>query len=318
MSEIAPDLQAIVAVEQTRGKIESVIEQQKNKLLRNACALVKSMTPDNQEAFLSRTVTALLDEKLKDCFASPEGKLSIFRIIEESLATGLELGKHAYAVPQPKKKGDIWIKTARYDVKRQGFHALLCGGDKPIFRDLKWGAVYEKDKCSIDGESGKVNHNIAIVKDRGALIGVWVQADIIMHDSSTRTEAEFYPIDYIHGIRDNHSESWKSYKAGKVSSTPWVTDEIPMAEKTAIKAFCRPYADVKDALAHAIYEESDSMPTPAEEVPREEVAERILDNVLTQEPGRGTIEAEESHQPEENIDDELAELSKDADKDGLF
>jgi recombinational DNA repair protein RecT len=280
-TQITPEMQAIVTVDQKRGAIESVIETQKDRLLQNACGYVRSMTPDNQEQFLYRTVTALLDEKLADCFASPEGKLSVFRIIEETMATGLELGKHAYAVPQPKKVGSNWIKTARYDIKRQGYHALLCGGDKPIFRDLRWGTVYEKDTCSIDAESGKVHHSVAIVKDRGAVVGVWVQAIIITTDNSSRKEADFYPIAYIENIRDNHSESWKAFKAKKISSSPWETDPVPMYEKTAIKAFCRPYADVKDALAHAIYDEGgERFPDAMTERPRMQVVEDIIDSAL--------------------------------------
>lgn len=317
MNEITPEMQAIVEMDRKRDAVSTAVEKQKDKLLKNACAYVRGMTPDNQEAFLQRTVTALLDEKLADCYNTPEGKLSIFRIIEESMQTGLELNKHAYAVPQSKKRGNDWIKVARYDIKRQGFHALLCGGDKPIFRDLRWGSVYEKDKCSIDGQTGEVKHVIAIAKTRGEMIGVWVQGEIILSDNATRKEAEFYPIDYILGVRDAHSESWKSFKAGKISSCPWQSDPVQMAEKTAIKAFSRPWADVKDALAHAIYEEPDSaVPTKEQERPREEVAEAILDAALSAETkditGKGNEEPTAEPQPEPDIDDEVAALSKDA------
>ena len=313
---ITPEMQAIVSIDQKRGKIESVVEEQKDRLLKNACGYVRSMTPDNQAAFLARTVSALLDDKLAECFTSPEGKLSIFRIIEETLATGLELGKHAYAVPQPVKRGDKWIKKARYDVKRQGFHALLCGGDKPLFKDLRWGTVYTKDKCSIDGETGKVGHQIEIGPTRGPIVGVWVQAEIIMTTDTTKTESEFYPIDVIHNIRDNHSESWKKNKSG-----PWKDDPIPMAEKTAIKAFCRPWVDVKDALAHTIYGQTEDFPRGDVNMSRDDMPDAILDTALSTpdpEPGETPPGAEEAPA---DIADEVESLSKDAPDDdgkGLF
>jgi hypothetical protein len=316
VSEITPEMQAIVSVEQKRGNIEAVVETHREKLLKNSCALVRSMTKDNQDAFLNRIVSGLLDEKLAECFGSPQGKLSIFRIIEESLATGLELNKHAYAVPQSKKVGNQWIKLARYDIKRQGFHALLCGGDKPVMRDLRWGVVYEKDNCVIES-NGTVKPGIAIAKTRGEVVGVWVQGEIYLSDKSTKTEANFYPIDYILDVRDRHSESWKAFKEKKISKCPWDDAEIQMYEKTAIKAFCRPWADVKDALAHAIYEDTtESIPSEFEEKSREEVTEAILDTALSEpapESGRGTTDTE-GHQPEEDIDEELNALSKDGDE----
>jgi recombinational DNA repair protein RecT len=318
--DITPEMQAIVTVERKRESIEGAIEKQKTKLLKNSCAFIQAMTPDNQESFLYRTVTALLDEKLSDCYNSPQGKLSIFRIVEETLSTGLELGKHAYAVPQPKKVGDRWIKLARYDIKREGYHVLMCT-QNPIAKELDWGVVYADDECSIDSKTSEVTHKISIGKTRGPLIGVWVTALIIVEmkdgEAVTKRRTEYYPEDQILNIRDNHSESWKAFKEGKISTSPWQADPIRMYEKTALKGFCRPWVTNKDALSHAIYEEgSETFPTVDEEMPREEVAEAILNAVISEpapESGRGTIEAE-GHQPEEDIDEELNALSKDTDE----
>ena len=281
-AQITPEMQAIVAVDQKRENITNVIEMQKTKLLQNACSYVRAMPEAKKEALLYRTVTALLDEKLAECFATPQGKLSIFRIIEDTMATGLELGKHAYAVPQKTKVGNQYLVVARYDIKRQGYHALLCGTDKPIFKNLRWGTVYKNDICTVDVNSGEVSHKANISPDRGPVIGVWVQAIIVTAKDSTTKEAQFYPVTYILNIRDKHSESYKAYKAGKISITPWETDPVPMYEKTAIKAFCRPWADVQDALAYAIYDEGgESVPESDAEMDREQAAETIIDAALS-------------------------------------
>jgi recombinational DNA repair protein RecT len=304
--KITKEMQAIVAIEQKRGNMETVIEQQKDKLLRNACGYVRSMTPDNQSAFFARTINALLDDNLSGCFNTAAGKLSIYRIIEETMATGLELGRHAYAVPQSGK--------ARYDINRKGYHALLCGGDNPIFNDLRWCVVYENDKCSIDMGTGKVSHEVAIGKAQGNPIGVWVAADIRMTGDKTKTEARFFSMEFILNIKENHS-----------NSTAWNTDPIPMYEKTAIKAFCRPWADVKDALAHAIYEEpGNGFPTEQQEIPREQQFEKILDATLAEDAPTETLggeqketDASNGQQPEKEPEKGKGENSLD-DTDGLF
>lgn len=318
-SQITPEMQAIVAIDQNRGKIQRAIEQKKGTLLKNACGYVQSMTPDNQEAFLYRTITALLDEKLADCYASPQGKLSIFRIVEETLATGLELGKHAYAVPQPKKVGNVWIKLARYDIKREGYHVLMCT-QNPIAKELDWGVVYDDDKCSIDPETSVVTHEIAIAKTRGPIVGVWVTALIITEldaegKAITMRRTEYYPEDQILNIRDNHSESWKAFKAGKISTSPWQDDPIRMYEKTALKGFCRPWVTNKDALAHAIYEEGgDSFPTNVDEMKREDVADAILDVTLS--ATAPVVDDASPDATEPDISDEVNELAKDGGGEG--
>ncbi len=307
--EITADMQAIVSIDQKRGSLSDAIERKKEGLINNACKYIQDMKPGAQDAFLYRMVGALLDEKLSECFQSPQGKFSIYNIIEKTMATGLELGKHAYAVPQPKKVGDKWIKTARYDIKRQGYHALLCGGDRPIFKDLRWGAVYEaeKDTCTVNEATGEVSHPVVVGKTRGEIIGVWVQGIIILDKQETKKEATYYPIDAILNIRDTHSEMWDKYKSG-----PWKDDLVPMAEKTAIKSFCRPYADVKDALAHAIYSEGgESFPSEQDEKPREDIADAILDDALDAAPAMGSGEQKEKdHQPVEDVTDEIAALEK--------
>lgn len=43
----------------------------------------------------------------------------------------------------------------------------------------------------------------------------------------------------IEEVRDTKSDGWKAYKANKIKSTPWATDFVPMAKKTAIRALCK-------------------------------------------------------------------------------
>lgn len=257
---------ALQTLEQSEQSLSSMIIQFKDRMLKIACESIQKMSPEKQDQFFLKTVLNITqNEKLSKCFLSPAGKVSIYKLIEDCLTTGLELDKHAYAVPYPKKVKDIWITEAHFEIKRQGFHAMLCGGDKRIFLDLKWGVVYENEKnnIKIDRATGEITHPICIDDDRGKPVGCWVQATKL---NETKI-AEFYPISYIHNIRDKHSKTYKKYVADlelfnknpqknqKPNEPAWLTDEIPMIEKTAIKAFCRPYADVCEALSNAYYSE---------------------------------------------------------------
>jgi recombinational DNA repair protein RecT len=249
---------ALEALRPTEPSIMALIMQYKTKMIQRASDSIRKATPAKQDQFLARTIASIVkNENLKECFNSIEGKMSIYTLIDDCLKTGLELDKHAYAIPYSKKTNNGYVKTASFQIKRQGFHALLCGGSKPIFKDLKWGMVYEneKDDVNINRATGEISHPISIDSDRGKPIGCWVQA--IKFDGTK--EAEFYPISFIYNIRNNHSKTYQDYLAKKIHSCTWITDEIPMIEKTAIKAFCRPYAEVHEELGRAYYSEGDEI-----------------------------------------------------------
>jgi recombinational DNA repair protein RecT len=280
----------------------TMVSNYRDKMIKRASDSIRLSSPEKQDQFLARTIASIIkNDNLKECFNSHEGKVSIYMLIDDCLKTGLELDKHAYAVPYSKKKSDgTWVKTASFQIKRQGFHALLCGGLKPIFKDLKWGMVYDKEKndVKIDRASGEIVHNISITEDRGKPVGCWVQA--VKLDGSK--EAEFYPVSFINKIRDNHSKTYQDYLAKKVSNCAWITDEIQMIEKTAIKSFCRPYADVVEELANALYSECDEIIENKKDI--SDIAESIIDNAI------------DSLNPENNIvvnnleDDEIIENEK--------
>ena len=147
------------SIEKLQPSENSLIEMVnffKDKLLKRASDDIRLISPDAQDKFLMRTVASIIkNDALKECFNSVQGKISIYSLIDDCLKTGLELDKHAYAIPYGKKiksgNNDIWIKEAHFEIKRQGFHALLCGGDKPIFKNLLSGVVYEKRSGILSG-----------------------------------------------------------------------------------------------------------------------------------------------------------------------
>ena len=289
MPNESKEVSPIESLVPTEGSLMRMIDAYKPRLMKRACESLQHANPEKQNQFLARTVASIVkNDKLIECFQSHEGRVSVYMLIDDCLRTGLELDKHAYAVPYSRKvkrnKTETWIKEVQFQIKRQGFHALLCGGEKPIFQDLKWGVVYEKeqDAVRIDRSTGEVSHPI-FIGERGKPVGCWVQVVKL----NGGKEAEFYPLSYIFNIRDNHSKSYQDWlklseDERKRNPTTWVKDEIPMIEKTAIKAFCRPYADVKEELAAALYNErEDGLPEdrPSNEALADDIADMAMDNL---------------------------------------
>lgn len=309
-------LSLIEQLQPTEKSLIQAVNQYKAHMLKRASDVIRNASPEKQEQFLMRTVASIIkNDNLRECFNSPEGRYSIFQLVDDCLKTGLELDKHVYAIPYGKKSNNIWIKTASFQVNKNGYKALLCGGDKPIFKNLLSGVIYEKEanNIKINRATGEVDHPVFIGADRGSAIGAWVQA---VHLDG-HLEAEYYPISYVENIRNNHSKPYKKYLEAlddfntkkskfKPELPAWLSDPIPMIEKTAIKAFCRPYADVCEALQSAYYTEGDEIIDAKQNI--DEVAETIIDNAINNMENAEIIEAEPAKKQEvkkENDDGSL-------------
>lgn len=128
--------------------------------------------------------------------------------------------KHAYLVPRG--------KGVCLDISYMGLIQLACasGGIKWVQAEL----VCEKDTFKTNGVGQKPDHSFSPFGDRGAYIGAYVVAKTEDDEFLTTIMS----IEEAYAIRDR-TEAWKAYKAGKVSSCPWSTDEGEMIKKTVIK-----------------------------------------------------------------------------------
>ena len=302
---------ALETLKQDEKSISFLISQYKDKMIKRSSDTIRKADPAKQDQFISRMISTIIkDDNLKECFQTIPGKVSIYTLMDDCLRTGLQLGKHVYAIPFSRKYKDGWVKEAKFMVKKEGYHAMLCGGNKPIFKDLKHGIVYEKEKdnIKINRATGEIDHPACIESDPGKPVGCWVQAKKL--DGSL--EAEFYPIRLIYNIRDHHSKSYQDFKEKKIKSSPWVTDEEAMIEKTAIKKFCKPYAEVCEELSNAYYSESDDIEEGFKEAFNlEEVANSKIDEAINKLDPENTIESDEI------IEEEVIEEKKE-DKKILF
>ena len=294
MNEYPVEYEVITSIAQKESALTSGIMQIRKQIMMSACEEVLSWKPEKQDLFLQKIAVAIAkDENLKPCFESGEGKLSIVQAIHRSVATGLEIGGvHAWLVPQGRtikrktNKGIIDVKVieARYSIRDRGYHALLCGGKKPIFSDLRWGMVYKKDDCKVDGGSGEVSHIIGIDKDRGDFLGCWVQCEKI----SGQKEAVFF-----------HEAKILQWKAKAKTLNIWNAWPEEMAKQACIRHFCIHYEEAREMLASAIY---DDVQVETAAKPMEEKLGSILDEKLEQPEPEKSMKNVTEDTPEEEKD----------------
>jgi recombinational DNA repair protein RecT len=237
------DITAYEGVMQTVQKESSLIEaftkpEIINKVYLFAPPEIQKWEDDKKEQFIRKTMMTIAhDEKLKPCFESEQGKMSLMTAVTKCCSTGLEIGgKHAYLIPQ--KNGQH--TEARFSIRAGGYFALLCGGERPIFKDLRWSLVYTEDECEIDGGKGEVIHKYKIAGDRGDLLGCWVQ----IVKKNGQKEAKFYPMKKVN--------QWRA--KSKMQNGAWKEWNDEMTEQACIRHTCDKYEQARDLLVASIYD----------------------------------------------------------------
>lgn len=110
-------------------------------------------------------------------------------------------------------------------------------------------AVHANDKITATlGVDKVLIHEPVMFGERGPIIGYYA---VVKYKDGT---SDFEPMSLgeIHEIRDR-SDAWKAFKAGKIKTTPWATDEPEMAKKTTIRRLLKRVAmspELADAWRH--------------------------------------------------------------------
>ncbi|MFG1417218.1 recombinase RecT [Xanthobacter sp. V0B-10] len=91
--------------------------------------------------------------------------------------------------------------------------------------------VCERDEFEcVLGDEKRLHHKPNLAQDRGEAYAYYAVVKL----AGGETDFEVMTLRDIHKIRDR-SDGWKAFKAGKIKSTPWGTDEGEMAKKTVIR-----------------------------------------------------------------------------------
>lgn len=176
----------------------------------------------------------------------------IYREVAKAAALGLlldpQLGE-AYVVPVyvPGRQG----KAAHYEPQlRVGYRGLIkLARQSGEVRRIYAHEVCEHDHIECDmGVDKRLVHKPQLFADRGAIIGYYA----VIHYADGETDFEPMSLADIHAIRDQKSDGWRAYQAGRIKSTPWATDFAEMAKKTVIRRLLKrvPQSpELSDALA---------------------------------------------------------------------
>lgn len=158
----------------------------------------------------------------------------VFREVSKAAALGL------YLDPQ---LGEGYLiesyngKTRQKEPQlRIGYRGLVkLGRQSGQFTIMYAHEVHANDtfRCVL-GTNKSLVHEPDVFGDRGDIIGYY--AVVKYHDG----EIDFEPltVKQAQDIRDR-SDGWKAFKAEKIRSTPWASDEVEMSKKTAIRKLCK-------------------------------------------------------------------------------
>lgn len=176
------------------------------------------------ERFQRNLVVAITQHpRLLDC-----DPVAVFNEVSKAAALGL------YFDPQ---LGEAYLITGfsngRYVPQlRLGYRGLI----KLTRQSGAIATVYAHDVCANDkfkmslGTNKFLEHEPDYLNERGE-IGLYYA---VVKFSDGETDFEPMSLKDIHRIRDR-SDGWRAFKAGKIKSTPWGTDEGEMAKKTVLR-----------------------------------------------------------------------------------
>lgn len=160
-------------------------------------------------------------KRLQDC-----SKESLQKAVYNIALTGLSLNpvlKQAYLIPRYMNGGMVAVLDPSY----QGLIKLLT--DTGSIKSIYAYPVYNGDEFEVQyGTTAELIHRPKFKSKE--LTAVYAVATL--HDGTKQFEV--MTAEEVNAIRDR-SESYKAFKAGKVSTCTWESDYVEMSRKTVIK-----------------------------------------------------------------------------------
>lgn len=185
---------------------------------------------------------------------------AVFLEVAKAAALGLlldpQLGE-AYLITGWSKDGDV-------PQLRLGYRGLI----KLARQSGEVASIYAHEVCDLDrfsvalGTDKKLIHEPNYLTERGKVIMYYA----VVHYRDGVSDFEPMSMKEILAIRDR-SDAYRAFKAGKIKSTPWSTDEGEMAKKTVLRRLLKriPQSpELADALAAEDAEFVEVTPTRVE------------------------------------------------------
>lgn len=225
----------LTVIQRTDHFIAAVLADRTGALERALPAHVKP------ERFRRNLSTAVVQHpKLLDCDPA-----MVFNEVSKAAALGLlldpQLGE-AYLITGYSQNGPV-------PQLRLGYRGLMkLGRQSGEISNIYAHEVHDLDRFSITlGTEKKLIHEPNFLTERGKVILYYAVA----HYRDGTSDFEPMTTAQIYAIRDR-SDAWKAFKAGKIKSTPWGTDDGEMCKKTVLRRLLKrvPQSpELADALA---------------------------------------------------------------------
>lgn len=200
-------------------KTESLIQAQAKKFVE----LAKSHKAVNFEQEAHFALQALRSNAFlaKTAAENPD---SLISAVHNIASVGMSLNpalKHAHLVP---RDGMVCL-----DFGFKGLAHLAIDAGTVLYVQAE--LVFAKDKFVLRGRGQEpIHERNPFDTDRGEMVGVYCIAET----DTGKFLVETMTLKEVHAIRDK-TQAYKAYKAGKIKSTPWVSDEGEMVKKTVIR-----------------------------------------------------------------------------------
>ena len=212
------------------------IEQNANAFLKGLESTLPAYAVRNYKAetFIRSAMMAIVaSPDLQECLITPEGKMSVVNALRMAAGTGLSLNPQegkACMVAYSKKVGQNWIKTASYQVMKNGLIELSLESDKVDYITAE--TIRENDVFKImktpQGDSYTFSPDR---KDRGEIDGFMAVLKLkdgrTITQYMTRAETEEHRDKYAKNPREKDGE----LKPGHA----WVKSFEGMGQKTILK-----------------------------------------------------------------------------------
>ena len=197
------------------------------------------------ERFARVLYTAVINEpKLLDCNHDAVLREGL-KVAQLGLVTDPYLGEAYIIVGYPKGK-----PTPQMRVGYRGLVKLARQSGE--ISTVAAHAVHEFDHFDLSlGTDYRVEHKPELKGDPGAVYCYY--AAVRFKDGGT--DVEPMSIRKVHEIRER-SDAWRAFKAGKIKSTPWSTDEEEMGRKTVLRRLCKRLPMSSDLALAMAYEDA--------------------------------------------------------------
>lgn len=170
------------------------------------------------------------------------------------------------------REGAIVVRWGGKNGKQASWQPMIAGIRKKVRNSgeiATWDVhvVKQKDVFRFRlGDDPFIEHEPSLEEDPGPTIAVYSIAVL----KSGEKSRDVMSIGAIRKIRDEHSDGWRAYKAGKIKSTPWATSEDEMAKKTLARRHSKVLpmsTDIDDLLRRGLDDAPHGAETPEQARP---------------------------------------------------